>query len=287
MAYGSTTKTIKTRLSEKVNKWANSITDETVKKAVLKDAMVMGGSIASMLLGDDVNDYDVYFRTPETVDLVAKYYLGVYEEKSGNCGGAMAVHDSVSNIKGDVERRIYIEVPSEGVLGVNPDDENLSLPVNDPESYQPVFISQNAITLSDQIQLITRFYGEPDEVLKNFDFSHAKNVYVHDGKKVILNDLALECLLSKTLHYEGSLYPIASVWRMKKFIDRGFRISAGQQLKIMWQISELDLSDLDLLRDQLVGVDSVYLADLIRHLSEKNSAVDSTYVGNLIDRLFV
>jgi len=74
---------------------------------------------------------------------------------------------------------------------------------------------------------------------------------------------------------------------MKKFLDRGWRISAGEMLKIMWQISELDLKDQDMLREQLTGVDMAYMHELIAALKDVSAdKINSTYIAEIIDRIF-
>jgi len=89
------------------------------------------------------------------------------------------------------------------------------------------------------------------------------------------------------LIYKGSLYPIASIFRMKKFLERGWRITAGEQLKIMWQISELNLKNRYILREQLTGVDMAYMWQLIEALKNVESdKINSTYVAEIIDRIF-
>ena len=65
------TKTIEKVLQKKINEWLNSITDDRVRVLARKNTIVTGGSIASMLLNEPVNDYDIYFRNIETVIAVA------------------------------------------------------------------------------------------------------------------------------------------------------------------------------------------------------------------------
>jgi 5,10-methenyltetrahydromethanopterin hydrogenase len=74
---------------------------------------------------------------------------------------------------------------------------------------------------------------------------------------------------------------------MKKFLERGWRITAGQQLKIMWQISELNLADHNVLREQLTGVDALFMQELINALRDvEPQKLTSTYVAEIIDRIF-
>jgi hypothetical protein len=93
--------------------------------------------------------------------------------------------------------------------------------------------------------------------------------------------------LARELRYVGSKYPICSVVRLRKFIERGWRVNAGQILKMAMQISELNLKDLNVLEDQLTGVDTAYFVQLIERLKEKDpEKVDAAYLVEIIDRIF-
>src|SRR3546814_17023564 len=137
-----------------------------------------------------------------------------------------------------------------------------SLETSDP-TYRPVFMSTNAITLSDKIQIVLRFYGEADAIHENYDFVHCTNYWTSKDANLTLRQPALESLLCKELRYVGSKYPVCSVIRLRKFIRRGWVINAGQILKMMMQVSELDLTNPAVLQDQLTGVDSAYFIEQI------------------------
>lgn len=217
-------------------------------------------------------------------------------------------------IAGCTPERIKIIVRSDGVAAENPEvleepfedavdalnkldeatDENietLTPPTAPEDRYRPVFLSTNAITLSDKVQLVVRFYGEPDQIHENYDFVHCTNYYDHKEEKVTLRQEAVEALINKELRYVGSKYPLCSVIRTRKFIKRGFYISAGQYLKMCFQLSQLDLTNIDVLEDQLVGVDSAYFMHVIsalRNAQDANSSfeVDNSYLATIIDRIF-
>ena len=310
--YGRKRSGIKRELKAKIEDWVSSITDEEVKKAVLNDVIVTGGAIASMLLGEKINDFDLYFRTKETTKLVAEYYVNKFKEnhkikvKEGVAEYTPEVHEeSLTNVKGDIEERVVIYIKSAGVVAeeqttygyfesLSEDEtkdfaESLINDVTEDEDnkYRPVFMSENAITLSNSVQLVVRFYGEPDQIHNNYDFVHAKCYWDHKNQNLVLPAESLEALLSRTLIYQGSLYPIASIFRMKKFLTRGWRITAGQQLKIMWQISEIDLTDPVVMKEQLTGVDQAYMYELIQALKDiEIDKINSTYVALIIDKIF-
>lgn len=312
--YGRKRSGIKKDLNKKISDWIYSIDDLDVQQAVKRDTILMGGAIASMLLGEKVNDYDIYFKTKETAILVAEYYCDKFnsdnklETEDGVEGYAPIVkEETLKNIKGEEEHRVCIYIKSAGVAGENPEkyeyfeqpqsgdqeefiESTISHDDDAGAKYRPVFLSQNAITLSHSMQIVIRFFGDPEKVFESYDFIHAMNYYDYHKDDLVLNAEAMESLLSRTLIYRGSLYPIASIWRMKKFINRGWRISAGQQLKIMWQISEIDLKDYETIREQLTGVDAAYLHQLIKALEavpeDERDKIDSTYVATLIDKIF-
>ena len=155
--------------------------------------------------------------------------------------------------------------------------------------YRPVYLTQNAITLSDGIQLCIRFCGEIEQIHRNFDFVHCTNYYDHATGKITVNPAAIESLLTKELRYCGSLYPVCSIIRTRKFIKRGWRCNAGQFFKMAFQVSRLDLSDCKVLEDQLTGVDTAYFLELIHVVGQDAQAgktIDQTYIMELVDRLF-
>jgi len=80
---------------------------------------------------------------------------------------------------------------------------------------------------------------------------------------------------------------VCSVVRLRKFISRGWRINAGQILKMCMQISELDLTNIEVLDDQLTGVDTAYFLQVIDRLKEKDpEKVNTAYLIEILDRMF-
>ncbi len=157
--------------------------------------------------------------------------------------------------------------------------------------YRPVFLTSNAITLSDKVQVVLRFYGEADEIHKNYDYVHCTNYWQSWDGKLQLHADALECILNRELRYVGSKYPVCSVFRLRKFIERGWRVNAGQILKACLQISQLDLTNARVLEDQLTGVDAAYFNEVIRLCQKRmeetqSDRIDYAYLIELIDRIF-
>lgn len=327
------TKTIKTILRRKLDAWLKTIDDEPLRKQIAANVIVTGGSIASMLLNEEVNDIDVYFRDYQTAFVAAKYYVGRFlKERPANANGIpVAIYLAGENAEVPLEApeavpgRIRIVAKSAGIATTEEVDkpyayfESSAPPaagdyVNEvmgdldaersidklddvkdaiqsgtveKAKYRPVFISTNAITLANQIQLIVRFYGEPDQIHENYDFVHCTNYYDAGTGKLVLRPDALETLLTKELRYIGSKYPVCSMIRVRKFVGRGWTINAGQVLKMAMQVSQLDLTNPKVLEEQLTGVDVAYFHQVLSAVNEKDpDKVDFAYLVEVIDRLF-
>lgn len=295
------TKTIKKAISTKLNEWLKTITDEELRGKIKSSLLVSGGSITSMFLNEQVNDFDIYIQDYSVLLQLAQYYTKPFSEISileGN--NRQALLDKLTedyknvNMKGeDLNNAYAISVrnlkPAQiklffqsatGGLKVNESVEEKDY------NYTPLFFSPNAISLSNDIQIVLRFHGTPDEIHETFDFVHPTNYFTFDAG-IVLNKEALESILAKQLRYQGSQYPLTSIIRMKKFIKRGFNINAGEMLKIMFQVSELDLKNPDVLEEQLIGVDVAYFSKLIEILRGVDSnKMTSQYLNAIIDRVF-
>lgn len=298
-------KTIKAILQKKHKEFVESIMDPRVKELVRQNSIITGGSIVSLLTDQKVSDFDYYFTDQETVIAVAKYYVDLFTEKTGL--------DIWVGRDADDRDRVCIVVSSEGIAyesknGTVSDNlqeqadnnEGLALagmdavtPAEEEEKpkYRPVFLSTNAITLSNKIQLVIRFYGPPEEIHKNYDFVHCTCWWRSEDGHLELPQAALESIITKELIYQGSRYPLCSIFRTRKFIERGWRINAGQYLKMALQLNGMDLLDLRTLREQLTGVDSLYFMQVIEKIEAKLAkdpdwSFDSNYLIEVINRIF-
>lgn len=308
-------KTIKAIIAKKMKSWWASIQDEATRTLAEKNTIVTGGCIASMLLREKVNDFDVYMRTHAAALALANYYVGRFKTKDGSASDL-----SIKVV--DENDRIKIMVQSAGIakdektkqdyeyFEQNPDaskaagyvgevmrdpgeieDANEAIQAgaqqNEDSDYRPVFLSTNTISLSGKVQVVLRFHGEPEEIHKNYDFIHCTNYWSSWDGELTLHKAALESLLSKELRYVGSKYPVCSLFRLRKFIARQWTINAGQILKMALQVSELDLTKHDVLEDQLTGVDVAYFVELVAKIKEKDPAkVNSAYLVEILDRMF-
>jgi len=313
-------KTINAVLHKKIGAWLRSIEDDSVREMAQKNTIVTGGAIASMLLNEPVNDYDIYFRDRATTIAVARYYMSRFKVKERQgipCEMRLVGDDGEPINDTNPTGRVKIMIQSSGIasdegtkkpyeyfearqddaagqyvgelMGGDIEDatDAIERELPDDNDYRPVFLSTNAITLSGKIQIVIRFFGNPDEIHENYDFVHCTNYWTSWDHKVVLRQDALESLLARELRYVGSKYPVCSIIRLRKFIRRGWTINAGQILKILMQANALDLTDPKVLEDQLTGVDAAYFIEILEKVKVKDpNKIDTAYLVEIIDRMF-
>lgn len=334
-------RTINAIICKKFDAWVATITDAELAARVRANTVCTGGAIASMLLQEEVNDFDFYFRDFETTKRAAQYYVNQFKlnppPKFANSEKKVEISvDAVPDTEQPGLRRVRVVVKSAGVASEPVDgDDNGDVDADGgqdgyeyfeskpdekgaayvaevldnadeakakkgrPEKppYRPVFLSTNAISLSDDVQVVVRFYGEPASIHANYDFVHVTNFWTSWERRVTVNQAALLSLMNRDLRYVGSRYPLCSLFRMRKFLKRGWNITAGQVLKITVNLQHYNLLDIRVLEEQLTGVDVAYFADLIARLQAhkddpadpakaNDTKVDEAYLAKLIDRLF-
>jgi len=334
-------KTINSILTKKFNEFLETIDDEEVRRLVKDNTVITGGCIASMLLKEKINDFDLYFTDILTTYKVAKYYLyKMRGEETEDCqvqictkrdnhqwmdirkddnGIPLSVQPNIEKILctykptsgEDIKYRVRVYIRSRGALGeqepdIEPDQydpleneesntiaeamDDLEDAVNENGKYNPTFITDNAITLSNRIQLVLRFYGKANIIHENYDYVHVTNYWESKTGKVVTNNKALEAILAKELVYTGSRYPLASIFRIRKFIQRGWTINVGQILKAVMQLTDMDLDNPHIFAEQVMGVDVHYMAQLVKAIQAKKEEEPDldvkSYAMNIIEKIF-
>lgn len=289
-------KTIAKNIKNKISAWIATLPEE-LQKEVEENVLVTGGCIASMFLNEPVNDYDVYLMDMDVLKKLAEYYCRPFalqvvdgRNRAGYLSGyAETVWIDGKEVENLSKDKVFFENLKEDQVKIKTGGSGFAVPdvVDDAAGkFLPVFISPNAISLTDNLQVVVRFNGNAEQIHKTFDFVHATNYWTRESG-LVLNIDALESILTKQLRYQGSLYPLTTIIRVKKFLKRGWNITAGEQLKVMFQIAEFDLKNPRVLEEQLIGVDIAYFGALIEALEGvKKDEISSSYINTLIDKIF-
>lgn len=302
---GYTKKAIKSICRNKIDDLCKYISknDKELASKLKRHCFVSGGAITSLLQGDMPNDFDIYIDNLDVLEEIGKYYTDQWNINH-------KISKSFDIIKhDDGNKRLEIIVRSSGIVEENEDiEENEDeydgqLPPKEiieeidtvsekkEEKYRVKCITSNAISLSDDVQIVCRFCGSPSEIFENYDFVHTMQAYVRVNDELLLNVDSLVSIMCKRLEYKGSLFPICSLFRLRKFLSRGWTISSIEILKIAHQISKLDLDDVNVLKEQCIGCDYFYMVSFCNALSEwreNNPDVEfsNEYMFELIEKVF-
>jgi hypothetical protein len=141
---------------------------------------VSGGCIASLIQGETPNDYDVYFRDVTLQTLVTD---------------TLAQKFPVAIAEVSEKYREFV-----GVNGL--------------------LITENAMTLKSNIQLITKHCGEPSVVRQTFDFMHCMPFYDTKDDKLHISQEQLHLIVNKKLKVNNP--DSLTRYREIKFLERGY-----------------------------------------------------------------
>lgn len=106
---------------------------------------------------------------------------------------------------------------------------------NKEQKYKVSLITDNAINLTDKVQLITKFTGSPKQVTNNFDWQHIKSYYIYN-KGLTLTEDVYKLIVEKELIYTGSNYPLSSLLRLRKYLKKGWYVSTKTMVHIILEV---------------------------------------------------
>ena len=128
--------------------------------------------------------------------------------------------------------------------------------------------TDNAYTFSKNnaiIQIIRMpemILEDPQHIIDQFDYSICMGIYDIKQRKFILGETFLEDIARKELRYNIGRYPLASLFRIRKYLQRGYYISGTEIIKIGLAINNLNMRTYGDLKVQLQGIDTLFLREL-------------------------
>ena len=145
------------------------------------------------------------------------------------------------------------------------------------EGFKVVFTSPNAISYKKDkicIQLIIM----PEliglgyvNLLKEFDFTICMGAFSMEENKFYHAENFLTDLNERRLIFNiKAKYPMASMYRVLKYIKKGYKVSGLEIVKIGLSIHNLKMVDYRDLRKQLMGIDTLFLKELTDDLLSKD-----------------
>lgn len=137
------------------------------------------------------------------------------------------------------------------------------------EKYSLIFSTDNAETFVNddiKIQLIKipeLICKNPVEIVNQFDYTVCMGAYDFDSAEFILHEKFLEHLSLRELYYNiDAKYPLASLFRVRKYLSKGYKISGVEIIKLGLSINNLQMNNYQDLKIQLQGIDTAFLSEL-------------------------
>jgi len=241
-----------------------NIEPETFKESVY----VAGGAANAFAEKGTPKDIDLFFRDARDAQLIARAW-------SGHPSKSVTVADADNG----TQRVVLSGVPT--------------LRLRDT-----IVTTRNAITVKTSgasVQFILRYCGPPEAVVSTFDFLHCKMILEYNAATAglwrfsSLDPLASLSLSRKELLVQNSYRtPLASMFRLKKFLERGWTVEPLQLVKLAIKLSEVNWrSPNQDLEDQLEGVYGSPVVELIpkiRVLLANKALVSAEDIFALIDK---
>ncbi len=178
------------------------------------DSYIAGGAIASLILGEQINDYDMWFRTAEAWD------------KATAAVKKVASETNELNLENEGKLNIVAETPFALSFRLT----------GDPILYQ----------------MIKTRLGDPETTVETFDFQHAQAYFLGPtteaeykddpiGEIVFLGYNSEDFIQEKVLLFVGELdYPTHTLSRVPKFAKRGFVVPDQMLVRLIHAIRAAD-----------------------------------------------
>lgn len=200
-----------------------------------------GGSITSIFTNKEVNDLDLYFTSYENFE---KFYLTVQQIEDAELNEI----DPLSN----VYKRMICE-----------------------EEYKlyPVCLTEKSITFTGfsgrQVQCILfNFPKTPEDLFKSFDFSVNMGLFDFSNDCWVFHkDFLKHNAQNAVVINPYTSYPIVSLLRIYKYIDKGYSFSKKELLKLSVGIANLNFKTWEEVKTHFSGMYGEKVTDIFNDLT--------------------
>lgn len=122
--------------------------------------------------------------------------------------------------------------------------------------------ARSVILNGHRVQLIKCVLGDPSKIITGFDFTICQGSFSLNSGFAFGDEFFLHLAQRKLVFNIAAEYPICSLYRARKFIQRGFHFSGIEAIKLGLRIHALTINTYADLRKQLMGIDTLFLKDL-------------------------
>jgi hypothetical protein len=181
------------------------------------------------------------------------------------------------------------------------DEDGLEEMINyfEDEDYTKENESFNAVTYKNndnvfQLIKLNEFTTVPEVVIDKFDFTINQVAYDFEVDKFFIVDTFLKDLAARQLVFNNKTpYPIATLIRVEKYLNKGFNINPLELGKIALEVQNLSFNTMEELEEHFRGVDLSLLRDLFNTIEgdkdynkEEFLVIMNDFLDQNLDNLF-
>jgi len=226
---------------------------------ILCKSFIAGGAILSVSREEKIKDYDLFLTDPSSARSLVNLFM---RRIDGGSTFQLLTQEDDTNPK--ISKGILgFTQPQLMTVSIEEVIDNFNKKCKEEKAggtVKPVYLSKNAVTLSNGIQIIFRFIGEPEDVFSTFDYEHCKVYWRPDPLGLLLGKLVYsgrsqESIAKNELIYTGNTrFVLSAISRLNKFIKRGWGITPSSLLSLAVTSSKIDWSDRKVLEEELLGI---------------------------------
>ena len=115
-----------------------------------------------------------------------------------------------------------------------------------------------------------KYYESPESVFESFDFTACMGAYDFKTEEFVFHDDFIKHNSQKLLKFNDKTdFPLISLFRTKKYQERGYFLSPTEMMKIGLTCNRLKIESYDELKDQLGGMYGLDFTDVFAELIDK------------------
>ena len=136
------------------------------------------------------------------------------------------------------------------------------------------------------VQLVSAFSGSPEEIFSTYDFTVCCGAFSFAKAEFELHPRFLSDNISKRLVYiGGSKFPLCALYRVRKYLDKGYTVTGGTLVHIGLCATKLNINTYGDLKQQLRGVDTMFLGDYFASKEDSLPCIISEAIDEVFGRL--
>ena len=180
---------------------------EDLQEEFEREAYIAGGCIYSIYNEQEPKDYDFFLRSSEFANRLKDYFLSLYPHPT-------------HNLRAEIDEGKLKTFYHKGFR---------------------IVVTRNAISIG-KYQIITRFTGQSEDVVREFDFKH--NMFWFE-KGEIKTLSKWDYLNTNQLYFnDGRPRDISgTLIRVHKFVERGMKITNTEMAKILRKLREVGFTE--------------------------------------------